>query len=409
MSISKPSALALPLVVLLGGFLGGCKQQQPPAAGPSGPPPVPVTVVTATQESVPFELRVVGSAMASETVQVKSQVAGQIVAVHFKEGQNVAKGALLFEIDARPYQEALKQAEAALARDRAQLRQAEANLARDMAQARNAEADAVRYANLTKEGIISKQQNEQVRTSAEVFKESVRGAQAAIESARAAVQSDEAAIDKVKLDLAYCRIQAPIAGRTGNLLITPGNLVAANGPSPLVVINQISPVFVTFSVPEQHVGVIRRLQAQRPLDVAAQVQDAAAPPVPGRLTVIDNAVDATTGTIPLKAVFDNKDGSLWPGQFVNVSLRLETIANATVVPSEAVQSGQTGSFAYVVKADQTVEPRMVKTGRTFAGKIIIEQGVAPGEIVVTDGHLRLAPGSKIQVVPPVKPVGVERS
>jgi multidrug efflux system membrane fusion protein len=277
-----------------------------------------------------------------------------------------------------------------------------------MAQAKNAEADALRYANLTKEGIISKQQNEQVRTSAEVFKESVRGAQAAIESARAAVQSDLAAIDKVKLDLAYCRIVAPIAGRTGNLLITPGNLVAANGATPLVVINQISPVFVTFNVPEQHVGVIRRLQSQRPLEVMARVQDAAAPPVSGRLTVIDNAVDTTTGTIPLKATFENRDGSLWPGQFVNVSLRLETIQNATVVPAEAVQSGQTGLFAYVVKADQKVEPRTVKTGRSFEGKIIIEEGVAPGETVVTDGHMRLAPGSKIQVVPPVKPVGVER-
>ncbi len=407
MSILHQGASALTIAALLGLF-AGCQQQKGPAAAPAGPPPVPVTVATATQESVPFELRVVGSAMASETVQVKSQVAGQIVAVHFKEGQNVAKGALLFEIDARPYQEALKQAEAALARDRAQLRQAEANLARDMAQAKNAEADAVRYANLTKEGIISKQQNEQVRTSADVFKESVRGAQAAIESARAAVQSDVAAIDKVKLDLAYCRIQAPIAGRTGNLLITPGNLVAANGPSPLVVINQISPVFVTFNVPEQHVGVIRRLQAQRPLDVVARVQDAAAPPVNGRLTVIDNSVDATTGTIPLKAAFENRDGSLWPGQFVNVSLRLETIQNATVAPAEAVQSGQTGSFAYVVKADKTVEPRILKIGRTFEGKVIIEQGLAPGEMVVTDGHLRLAPGSKIQVVPPVKPVGVER-
>jgi multidrug efflux system membrane fusion protein len=187
MLISTPRASAL-LFLPLFGLLCACQKQKAPAAGPAGPPPVPVTVATATQESVPFELRVVGSAMASETVQVKSQVAGQIVAVHFKEGQSVAKGALLFEIDARPFQEALKQAEANLARDRAQLRQAEANLARDVAQAKNAEADAVRYANLTKEGIISKQQNEQVRTSADVFKESVRGAQAAIESARAAAE-----------------------------------------------------------------------------------------------------------------------------------------------------------------------------------------------------------------------------
>ncbi len=395
-----------PAVIVLACLLAACQKQEAPR-GPAGPPAIPVSTALATRESVPHELRVVGSTAPSAVVQVRSQVSGQITAVHFTEGQNVAKGALLFEIDPRPYHEALKQAEAALARNRAQLRLAEANLARDRAQSKNAEADAARFANLMKEGIISRQQYEQVRTSADVSLESVKGSQAAIESARAAVQSDLATIDKAKLDLAYCRILAPISGRTGNLLIHPGNLVSANGPSPLVVINQLAPLFVSFNVPEQHLASIRRLHAQRPLDVFATAQDGDKPAT-GRLTVIDNAVDSATGTIPLKAVFPNADSTLWPGQFVNVALRLETVEGATVIPGEAVQSGQKGSFAYVVSQNQTVEARPLSLGRSFEGRVIVEQGVSPGETVVTDGHLRLAPGARVQVVPAVKPVGVER-
>lgn len=394
---------AVPLVLVW----QGCKQQQAQSMG--GFPPTPVTVAQATQESVPFELRVVGSASPSATVQVKSQVAGQIVAVHFTEGQTVAKDALLFEIDSRPYLEALKQAEATLARDRAQLRQMEANLARDVAQSKYAEADSQRNLTMLKEGIVSKQQSDQVRTSADVAVEAVRASQAAIESARAALQSDAAAIDKAKLDIAYCQIKAPFTGRAGNLLIHAGNLVAANGTAPLVVINQVSPIFVTFSVPEQHLGVIRRLQAQRPLEVSAAVQDGTSRNATGRLSVIDNTVDTSTGTIPLKATFENKDALLWPGQFVNVTLRLETIQNAIVIPSEAVQAGQRGQFVYVVKADKTVELRPVTPGRTIQNRMVIEKGVAAGETVVTDGFLRLAPGAKVQEVAPVPPVGVEKS
>lgn len=374
-----------------------------------GFPPTPVTVAHSTQESVPFEIRVVGSAVPSATVQVKSQVAGQIVNVHFTEGQTVAKDALLFDIDSRPYVEALKQAEATLARDRAQLRQSEANLARDIAQAKYNEADAQRNLTMAKDGIVSKQQSDMARTTADVSQETVRADQAAIESARAAVQSDLAAIDKAKLDIAYCQIKAPFSGRAGNLLIHAGNLVAANGTAPMVVINQVSPIFITFNVPEQHLAAIRRFQSKRPLEVSATVQDGSSRTVAGRLIVIDNTVDAATGTIPLKATFENRDGLLWPGQFVNVTLQLETIQNAILVPSEAVQAGQRGQFIYVVKADKTVELRPVAAGRTFQNKTVIEKGVAAGETVVTDGFLRLAPGAKVQEVAPVPPVGVEKS
>jgi multidrug efflux system membrane fusion protein len=374
----------------------GCKQEKV-VQSTSGPPPVPVSVANATEEAVPFEVSVVGNVEASSIVQVKSQVSGPLDKVYFTEGQNVQKGALLFEIDPRPFQEALRQAEAAANRDRAMLAQAEATFARESAQAKNAEAEAVRYNELAKAGVISKSQHDQVATSASVSRESVRAAQAGIASSRAALESDLAAIDRAKLDLSYCQIRSPITGRTGNLLVHPGNLVKANDVQ-LVVINQVSPIFVTFSVPEQHLTAIRQRSAHQKLAVKVTPHDAPGRSVTGVLAVVDNTVDTTTGGIKLKATFDNRDGLLWPGQFVDVALVLDTIRNATVVPSEAVQPGQKGSFVYYVKKDQTVEPRIVQTGRTVGAKTIIESGVAPGDTIVTDGHLRLFPGAHIRPV-----------
>ncbi|HET8549755.1 MAG TPA: efflux RND transporter periplasmic adaptor subunit, partial [Bryobacteraceae bacterium] len=273
----------------------GCKRKQA-AAKSGGPPVVPVSVAKAVQESVPVEVRVVGTAEASAKVEVKSQVTAPLLRAAFTEGQNVAKGGLLFELDSRPFQEALRQAEAALARDRAQLRQVEATLARDQAQAKNAETDAARYAELAKAGVIAKAQYDQVRTNADVFRESVRAAQATIESAKAALESDQAAIAKAKLDISYCQIHAPISGRTGNLLVHPGNLVKANDIA-LVVINQVSPIWVNFSVPEQQLGAIRRLSARQRLPVRVSLQDDPSRQAVGQLAVVDNTVDPATGTI----------------------------------------------------------------------------------------------------------------
>jgi len=313
--------------------LSGCQQQQAKSIG--APPVVPVSVAKATQESVPTELRVVGTVEASSIVQVKSQVAGELVKVAFTEGQNVSKGDLLFQIDPRPFQDALRQAEAAVTRDRAQIAQSEAALARDAAQARFNESDAARYAELQKEGLASKSQSDQSKTGADVAREAARVSQANIDSARAALAADVAAVAASKLNLDYCDIHAPISGRTGNLLVQAGNLVKVNDV-PLVIIHQVSPIFVNFSVPEQHLAAIRRLSSNRKLEVSVFARDNPDHADVGHLSVIDNTVDSSTGTIHLKATFENPTRALWPGQFVTAVLTLDTIQNATVIPAEAV-------------------------------------------------------------------------
>jgi membrane fusion protein, multidrug efflux system len=384
--------MKLNAIIALIFFFAGCSSPHA-QSGPPVFPPVPVTTGQAVEETVPIQIRSVGTAEPYSTVEVKSQVAGPLMNVNFAEGANVNRGDLLFEIDPRPFQEALRQAEAALAKDQAQLRVAEANLARGQAQLKNANADARRFEQLSKEGISTRQQEDQIRTAAEVAEHSTRADEAAIESIRAAVESDRAAVEQAKLNLAYCQIRAPISGRAGNLLVHAGNLVKANGDSPLVVLNQIKPVFVGFGVPERYLNAILKLHSRRKLVVTA-VAEKDGMPSTGTLSVIDNTVDPNTGTIRLKAVFDNTDGRVWPGQFLNVVLTLDT-QTATVIPSEAVQVGQQGSFVYAVKADQTVEPRPISVGQTISGKVIIEKGVTVGETIVTDGQSRLFPGAKI--------------
>jgi membrane fusion protein, multidrug efflux system len=397
----RPYSLAV-IVLLIAAFAGcGSKKGAEPGSGAAAAarPAVPVSVAEAVRETVPAEVHAVGNVEAFTTVQVKSQIAGQLLAVRFVEGGEINRGDLLFEIDPRPYREALRQAEAAVARDAAQLRQAEANLGRDRAQAKNAEAEAARYDELFKQGIAARNQYEQVRTTFDAMRESARASEAAIESARASLESDKAAVERAKLDLSYCEIRSPVAGRAGNLLVHPGNLVKANGDDAMVVINQIEPIFVTFAVPERHLEEIRaRTSGGGKLAVEAAPTQEAGKSVRGALAVIDNTVDAATGTIKLKARFDNHERRLWPGQFVNVSLRLET-SQQTTVPSEAVQAGQQGQFLYVVKRDKTVEFRPVAVGPTAGGRAVIEKGVAPGETVVTDGQLLLYPGALIQAVP----------
>ena len=373
-----------------------------------GPPPaVPVTIATAEMQSAPIEVRVVGSVEPSSKVEIKSQVAGQLAKAHFTEGQNVKQGDLLLEIDPQPYREALRQAEAAVERDRAQLQQAEFALQKDIVQSKSADADAARYAALAKERVASQQQELQYRTNAETLKQAIRGDQAAIESARASLKVDEAAVSRAQLDLGYCEIRAPISGRAGNLLVHPGNLVKVNDVA-LVVINHIEPVFVSFNAPENYLATIRRLSANRKLPVEVIPREAAGAKARGYLSVIDNTVDTPTATIHLKATLDNTDRLLWPGEFVDVVLTLDAGQNATVIPSEAVQAGQQGQLVYVVKPDKTVEPRMVSVGRTIQNKVIVDKGVKAGETVVTDGQMMLFPGAHIMVAAaPKGDIGVQ--
>lgn len=398
---SQFHARAVIFAILAAFEITGCRTEKAPQAA-AAPPPVPVSVAIAAQESLPLAISAIGSVEPSETVQVKSQVAGELMAIRFKEGGDVKAGDLLFEIDPRPYREALRQAEANLVRDQAQLRQSEANLGKSIAQAKYAEADATRNQELAKAGVIARSVSDQALANSTAMQESARADKAAIDSARAAIEADRAAVDRAKLDLAYCEIRSPIPGRTGNLMLHAGNYVKSNGDTPLVVINRVRPVFVTFGVPEARLAAIRRANASHPLAVEVTLRDTPGPPARGLLTVIDNTVDSTTATIKLKASIANESGALWPGQFVAVSLTLDTLRDATTVPAEAVQPGQQGQMIYVVKKDQTVEPRIVTVGPTVGRKVIVEKGVAPGETVVTDGQLTLYPGARIQAVPASK-------
>lgn len=327
-------------------------------------PPVPVTVGEASLKTVPVQVRVIGNGEAFSTVNVKSQVDGRVESVHFQEGQDVKKGDLLFSIDSRPFEAAVQQAEA--------------NLARDQALLKNAKAQAQRYDALFKAGIVSKDQYDQFSTN-----------EASLE---ATVKADQAALETDKIQLGYCSIYAPIDGRTGNLMVHPGNTVKS-GDATLVVINQISPIYVDFSVPEQHLPEIKKYQAQGSLPVEAIVPQEENHPEEGKVTFINNTVDNTTGTILLKGSFPNPDKRLWPGQFVNVVLTLTAMHDAVVVPSAAVQTGQQGQYVFVVKGDGSVEIRPVVSGTVLAGEEVIEKGIQSGERVVTDGQLMLYPGA----------------
>ena len=365
----------------------------------SPPRGVPVLASSVTQKDVPVQLRAIGNVQAYSIVSVKTMVGGEIFRVHFNEGQDVRKGNLLFTIDPRPFEAALKQAEANLGRDMAQLKQAEANLARDTAQAKNAEVDAKRYEMLIEKNVVARQQYDQFRTNAEALNATVAADRAAIENAEAAIRADRAAVENAKIQLGYCSIYSPIDGRTGNLLVQQGNVVKANDIA-LVTINQVNPIYVSFSVPEQNLPEIKKYMAVGKLKVEALPPNDTKGPEEGFLSFIDNAIDRTTGTIMLKGTFANTDRRLWPGQFVNVMLTITMQPGAILVPSQAIQTGQQGEYVFVVKSDLTVEQRSITTIRTVNNETIVEKGLQAGERVVTDGQLQLVPGTKVEVKTP---------
>jgi multidrug efflux system membrane fusion protein len=365
-SYIQPAATAGMLAAIL---LSGCTTRTAQTA-PNFT--VPVTVAKAVQKTVPIELTAIGSAEAYSNVSIKAQVNAVLEQVHIKEGQFVNKGDLLFTLDGRPF-------EAALA-------QAQANLARDKAQAELNEVQAKRYRQLFDAGVAPKEQLDQMQSNAA--------------AQEAAVRADEAAVESARLQLSYCKIYAPTSGRTGALQVYPGNIVKQNDVPVLIVINQVTPIYIDFSIPEQYLGFVDKFMKQGRLRVEATPYGGNKPET-GYLTFVDNTVDTTTGTIKLKGTFENGDHRLWPGQFSNVLLRLAEDENATVVPSQAVQTGQRGDQIWVVKSDSTVEERDVKIGRVAGNDSTILSGVTPGETVVTDGQLRLIPGMRVQVTNPV--------
>ena len=357
-----PAALALAALALPVLAVGGCSRK---GAGPAAPPPAPVRIGEVKRLDVPKDLAAIGHVEPVTTVAVKPRVGGQVTSVGFREGEDVAAGSLLFQIDPRPFEAALAEAKANLARDRARLSEAEQTLKR--------------YEELIQKEYITREQYDQAKANVEALK--------------ATSQADDATIDNARLNLEYCRITAPAAGRTGGLLVHPGNVVKANDDKPLVVINQIEPVYVSFAVPESAFDEVQKRFAESKLDVSAT--PAAGKAHTGTLTFLDNAVDAATGMILLKASFPNRDRALWPGQYVNVTLTLSVDEGATVAPVEALQTGQAGTFVWLVKPDLTVEVRPVNVKRRWGPWALVASGLAPGDKVVTDGQIRLAPGTRV--------------
>ncbi|HKU86475.1 MAG TPA: efflux RND transporter periplasmic adaptor subunit [Casimicrobiaceae bacterium] len=341
------------------------------AAAPKAPTAVPVSVAEVVQKSVPVTLHAIGNVEPYTSVAVKARVDGQIVAVKFKEGDEVRQGAVLFEIDRRPFE--------------AQLAQAQANLMKDQALLSHARDQDRRYKDLLERKFISADAYAQMKTN--------------VATAEATVRADEAAIAGIRLMLDYCTIRTPITGYAGKIQIQEGNLVKANDTNPLVVINQVVPVNVSFAVPEQQLADVRKFQADGELRVSASFANGTGAPIAGRLSFIDNTTDVTTGTIRLKAEFANADKTLWPGQFVNVALTLTQQKNAIAVPSTAIQNGPNGQYVFVVRKDHTVELRDVKIARSEGSITVIASGLAPGETVVTVGQLRLAPGVEVALAP----------
>lgn len=354
---------------------------KPKAADPRKKVVVPVTAATAVVKPMPRELRAIGNVQASATVLIKSRVNGELLTVHFKEGDEVKTGDLLFTVDPRPFEAALKQAEANLAKERAQLE--------------HARKQAERYSSVVKKGYVSEEQNDQILAN--------------VAALTAAVRADEAAVENARLDLKYCSIRSPISGVTGQLKVDRGNLIkASDTDNPMVTVRQTSPIYVVFSVPEANLLRIKKHMATGPLEVAVAIPGDEQHQLAGELTFLDNAIDQTTGTLLLRATFANRDRALWPGQFVNVTLTLSLQSDAVVIPTPALQTGQGGQYVFVVTPDSLAEYRPVTVARTVGSEAVVEQGVKGGEKVVTDGQLRLTQGAQVTIVETGQAAGGER-
>jgi len=365
----RPARFFLAGLLLLTACSGGPSAEEPQS---KERPAVPVTVASVFTKDVPMQVTSVGNVEAYSTVAVKSRVSGELVGVHFQEGQEVKEGDLLFTIDKAPYEVALKEAQARLERDQALARKARDDVRRNMP--------------LAEKDIVSRQSLDQYVSTAE--------------AAEALVKADQAAVENLQLQLGYCSIRSPISGRTGSLLIQKGNLVKGNDENKsLLTVHQIEPIYVTFAVPEKYLGEINRRTKETRMEVQVQTPEnqGGKESIAGAVSFVNNTVEMSTATIRLKATFQNRDRRLWPGQTVNVLLTLGVQPKAVVVPSQAIQSGQSGSYAFVVKQDQTAELRLVSVSRSTNGEAVIEKGLTPGETVVTDGQLLLTSGARVSI------------
>ena len=382
----------------LAALLPGCSGEKPAAAdskgGRRGDAAIPVTIAKSTQRDVPIQAEVIGAAEASASVTVKPQVSAQLLRAYFQEGDFVKAGQLLFDIDPRALEAQRNQLLAQVQRDEAGLAQAHAGLARDRAQEENAKVMSERSKKLAEQGIISKEQLDQATTVVATYAATTNADLAAIENSKAQIAASKAAVENLKVQLGYTKIYAPISGRTGSLLVKPGNIVTTN-VTDLVTINQVQPIYVTFALPEVHLTALRQNSGKR-LSVAAIPEEGGAPET-GTLAFFENSVDPTSGTVKIKATFENRNRVLWPGQFVRVTLKLGEHPDAILVPTQAVQSGQDGTFVYIVSPEQKVALRPVTAGQRLGDESVILKGMEVGETVVTEGALRLIPGSKVTV------------
>lgn len=378
-----------------GGGDGGKGKGKGKGKNAGGGGPVPVVVAQSSLKNVPIEISVVGNVEAYSVVSVRAQTGGMLTQVNFKDADYVKKGDLLFTIDRKPLEGQMRSAQASLEQGKAQVLQAEANLRRDTANADYAHGLADRYAKGVEQGLFAKEQGEQYKSNANALAQLLDADRAAINSAKAQVDSYQSAINNLNIQLGYTTVEATIDGRTGNITQKAGNIVTAN-TTELAVINQVEPIYVSFAVPEGRLADVKKYSAQSKLQVVAKAQDGSGDAEYGELSFIDNSVDTSTGTIKLKGTFKNADHKLWPGQFVTVTLRLTTRPNAVVVPNQAVQTGQDGNYIYVVKEDRTVEVRPVTLGPRIDQDLVIDKGLEADETVVTEGQLKLQPGSRIQ-------------
>jgi multidrug efflux system membrane fusion protein len=364
------------LILLTAVAVTGCSSESRTALSAQAAPAgrgsgggVPVAVGKVLRKTMPLDLRVIGSVEPASTVEIRAQITGQLTSIGFKEGDDIKQGEVLFTLDRRPLEATLKQAEA--------------NLQRDIAQSANAEVQAQRLSDLAQRGIVSRDQLDTSKATA-----------AALEGT---IGADRAAVENARIQIQYATIAAPLSGRTGRLMVHEGSLIRANDTTPLVVINQLSPINVTFAIPEGQLAPLKRYMQRGGVAVDVAPPSEATARSTGRVTFIDNAVDPTTGTIKVKGSFPNSTHTLWPGQFVNVVLTLSEDHDAVVAPTAAVQTGQDGQYVFVVKNDQSAELRPVHVGRTVGGETIVTDGLQPDEVVVTDGHLRLTPGAKVTI------------